>query len=96
MQIEAAERFLQDHYMEDVLDADQIRRDVEHWERVAGDAARFPNADLEFIDRFSDAAYSYLGGMSHSFGVETWTPHSDYAGEPMKPGEFRDPPVLEG
>jgi hypothetical protein len=65
-----AERFLSDHYQEDVLDADRIRRDVEHWERVMGDAARFPNADLDFIDQFCDAAYAYLGGMSHKFAVE--------------------------
>ena len=70
MLIETAERFLRDHYQEDDLVADRIRRDVEHWERVAGDAERFPNADLDFIDRFSDAAYSYLGGMSHTFAVE--------------------------
>lgn len=66
----AAETFLHNHYQDDALDADQIRRDVEHWEYVAGDAAMFPNADLDWIDRFCDAAYAYLGGMSHNFALE--------------------------
>lgn len=69
--LKLAECFLKSHYQEDCLDADRIRRDVEHWERVASDARRFPNADLDFIDRFSDAAYAYLGGMSHRFEVES-------------------------
>lgn len=65
-----AERFLKSHYSADELDADQIRRDDEHWERVMGNPARFPNADLDFIVRFGDAAAAYLGGLSHSFAVE--------------------------
>lgn len=56
----AATRFLQDHYCTDDLDSDQVRRDLEHWERVAGDAARFPNADLDWIEDFSLAALDYL------------------------------------
>ena len=54
------ECFLKHHYSEDVLCADTVRRDCEHWERVAGDPARYPNADLEFIDRFTDAATAWL------------------------------------
>lgn len=67
--VEAAEWFLKNHYQEDVLDADRIRRDIEHWERVEGNANLFPNADLNYIERFMDAAYSYLGGTAHSFEV---------------------------
>jgi hypothetical protein len=58
--LQAATRFLQAHYCDDDLDADQVRRDVEHWERVAGDAARFPNANLDWIDQFTDAGLTYL------------------------------------
>lgn len=65
-----SEQFLKSHYQADDLDADQIRRDVEHWEMVAGDAARFPNAGIDYIDRFCDAAYAYLGGTSHQFAAE--------------------------
>lgn len=60
MTFEEAKRFLQSHYCEDNIDVDRVRRDDEHWERVAGDAAKFPNADLEWIDKFSDAATTYL------------------------------------
>ncbi len=69
-QTETPERFLKNHYSTDCLDADAIRKDLEHWEWVAGDAERFPNADLEFIDQFSDAAYSYLGGTVRDFGLQ--------------------------
>lgn len=66
----AAEQFLKNHYQKDVLDADRIRRDDEHRERVMGNPERFPNADLDFITQFGDAASSYLGGVSHAFAVE--------------------------
>jgi hypothetical protein len=65
-----AEQFLKDHYCTDDLDADQIRADTEHWNRVLGDAERFPNADLDFICAFDEAACTYLGGLSHGFAVE--------------------------
>lgn len=80
-----AERFLKNHYQEDTLDLARIRADDEHWERVLGNAAKFPNADLDFIDKFGEAATCYLA-LSR-----TWEPHLDFAGEPMRPGEFRDP-----
>jgi hypothetical protein len=70
MDFNSAEQFLKDHYSEDVLDADRIRRDAEHWNLVLGDAARFPNADLDFICAFDDAACTFLGGLSHQFAVE--------------------------
>lgn len=61
-----AASFLRSHYQDDDLCADTVLRDIEHWERVAGDAERFPNADLDYIDRFCDAAYSWLatGGVA--------------------------------
>lgn len=65
-ELTAATRFLQMHYCADDLDADQVRRDCEHWERVAGDPARFPNADLDFIDQFTDAAIDWLALGSSS------------------------------
>lgn len=58
--IQTAATFLRNHYQEDDLCADTVRRDCEHWERVAGDAARFPNANLEWIDQFTDAAVEWL------------------------------------
>ena len=57
---QTAEQFLKDHYSTDELDADQVRADDEHWERVMGDPERFPNADLDFICRFGDAASEWL------------------------------------
>lgn len=54
------ENFLKAHYCDDFLDADQVRRDCEHWERVMGDPEQFPNADLDFIDRFTEAAIEWL------------------------------------
>jgi hypothetical protein len=55
-----AEQFLKAHYSTDDLDADRVRADDEHWERVLGDPERFPNADLDFICRFGDAATAWL------------------------------------
>lgn len=55
-----AEQILKEHYMEDELDHDRIRQDREHWWMVAGNPAKFPNADLDFIDRFTEAADEYL------------------------------------
>jgi hypothetical protein len=60
MTFDEAKRFLQSHYSSDEIDEDRVRRDDEHWERVAGDAAKFPNADLDFIDQFGEAATTYL------------------------------------
>lgn len=57
---EKAVTFLKAHYQADDLSADQVRRDRDHWEAVAGDPARFPNADLDYIDRFVDAADNFL------------------------------------
>lgn len=57
---DAPEAFLKSHYCTDDLDADTVRRDCEHWEWVVGDAARFPNADLDWIDRFTEAAIEWL------------------------------------
>ena len=54
------EAFLKAHYCTDELDADQVRRDCEHWERVQGDPVRFPNADLDWIDEFTNAAVEWL------------------------------------
>ena len=88
MSFAEAERFLKDHYQDDELDAARIRADDEHWERVLGDAERFPNADLDFIGKFGEAATTYLALTLDG----RWAPHQDYAGEPMQPGEFRDPP----
>ncbi len=62
--LDIAGRFLKSHYQSDDLDDAQIRRDIEHWEMVQGDAIRFPNADLDFIDQFCDAAYAHLGGAA--------------------------------
>jgi hypothetical protein len=56
----SAEQFLKAHYSVDDLDADLVRADCEHWERVMGDPVRFPKADLEFIDAFCDAAVEWL------------------------------------
>jgi hypothetical protein len=56
------EQFLKAYYGSDDLDADQVRRDCEHWERVMGDPVRFPNADLTTIDAFCDAAVEWLPG----------------------------------
>ena len=70
MGITAAERFLHDHYQDDILNADQIRRDAEHWNLVLGDPEKYPNADLEWICQFDEAACAWLGGLSHSFAVE--------------------------
>lgn len=58
------ERFLQYHYCDDDLDPAHVRRDAEHWERVAGDPTKFPDADLVYIDRFTSAAYEWLGGVA--------------------------------
>lgn len=55
-----AEQFLKAHYQTDALDADQIRADDEHWEKVMGNPDRFPNADIGFICAFGDAASAYL------------------------------------
>ena len=55
-----AAQFLRNHYQDDDLCADQVRRDIEHWERVQGDPVRFPNANLEYIDQFCEAAYEWL------------------------------------
>ena len=60
MTFDEAKRFLQSHYCSDNLDAEQIRRDDEHWERVMGNPERFPNADLDFITDFGEAATTYL------------------------------------
>jgi hypothetical protein len=60
MTYEEAERYLKAWYGSDELDADRIRRDDEHWERVAGDPVSFPNADLETIEKFGEAATTYL------------------------------------
>ena len=56
----SVEQFLKAHYCSDDLDKDQIRHDCEHWERVGSNPEKFPNADMEFIDRFTDAAIAYL------------------------------------
>jgi hypothetical protein len=60
MDYEQAERFLKDHYTADELFADLVRKDNEHWERVAGDPVKFPKANLEFIDKFGEAATIWL------------------------------------
>lgn len=60
MTFDQAARFLKEHYCADTLDADRIRKDDEHWERVMGDAEKFPNADLDFITDFGEAAAVYL------------------------------------
>lgn len=59
-----AEQFLTGHYQTDDLDADQIRADDERWEWVLGNPERFPNADLDFICKFGDAASEYLAGRA--------------------------------
>lgn len=58
--LQKATNFLKSHYCDDDLDADKIRLDCEHWECVAGDPDRFPNADLYYIDRFVNSAIDYL------------------------------------
>lgn len=70
MQLDAAERFLKNHFQDDALDTGEVRRTAERFEMIMGNAARFPNADLETIDAYLDAAYSWLGGLSHRFEVE--------------------------
>lgn len=70
MQIEAAERFLKNHFQNDALDSDTVRSTAERFEWIMGEPERFPNADLETIDAYLDAAYSWLGGLSHRFEVE--------------------------
>lgn len=55
-----AEQFLRNYYQEDALDADRIREDDERFEWIMGNPERFPNANVEFITQFGDAAESYL------------------------------------
>ena len=69
MDINSAERFLKNHFQDDDLDTDQVRATAERFERIMGDPERFPNADLETIDAYLDAAYSWLGGLSHRLAV---------------------------
>lgn len=57
---------LAEWYSADSIDeiggTDRIRRDIDHWERVAGDPVKFPKADVVAIDRFLEAAYAATGG----------------------------------
>ena len=55
-----AEAFLKAHYCEDNLSAAQIASDRRHWQTVAANPARFPNADRDWISRFDLAASLYL------------------------------------
>ena len=56
----AAEQILKNHFQDDDLDADAVRATAERFERIMGDPARFPNADLTTIDTFLDAAAEWL------------------------------------
>lgn len=47
-------------FVSEIGGIDRIRRDIEHWESVEGNPAKFPKADLEGIGRFLEAAYPYL------------------------------------
>lgn len=63
IEFEKAEQFLKDHYCTDDLAeiADTIRYDDEHWEMVMSDPKRWPNANVEWITEFGDAASTFLG-----------------------------------
>lgn len=68
------------------------------WRKLAGELCRAMKVDVGQItlnwaemflrDKF-DAAH-------REDEARKWHPHLDYSGEPMKPGEFRDPPTDEG
>lgn len=70
MELKDAERWLKNYWQSDEIDAGETRRTAERFERVLGDPETFPNADLDTIDAFLDAAYSWLGGLSHNLEVE--------------------------
>lgn len=60
MTFDNAQHFLKSWYQDDTLNDDKIRADVERWNRVLGNPAGFPNADVEEITRFDEAAATYL------------------------------------
>ena len=59
---QSPEQFLKSYYQDDELNSDKIRSDIDHWNMVSGDAKRFPNANLDAIEKFLNAAYNYLAG----------------------------------
>lgn len=57
------------HYCAGTVDeidggADALRADIERWERVQGDAERFPNADLDRLESLIGAGLSVLSSDS--------------------------------
>jgi hypothetical protein len=66
MDLAAATRFLHDHYQDDTLHPDRIRADNERHERILSNPERFPDADLETICLFGDAAAVYLAEIPYS------------------------------
>jgi hypothetical protein len=53
-------------------------------------AAQLIAEQINAILKLAPEAGLYIGVKVES--ARDWKPHLDYAGEPMKPGEFRDPP----